>query len=156
MTTFHSNFIAFFALLGVLIFQSAFAPTAMADDSKYTAERIALAKAYVATLPLEQDIKKAIDALSNRVAPEDRVLFRRLGESAFDYGRLRAAAELSALDVFTDKEIKALTDFYSSPEGQSIRTKNRDYDSRMQPIINELMADFVKKLQENNIVPKNP
>lgn len=148
--TFRSKIYVFFCAFAVLLGTLG---VAKATSDKYSTERIKLAKQYVATMPIESDVKAAIEALATHVAAEDRVLFRRLGESALDYDRLRAAAELSVLEVFTDKEIKAMIGFYSSPEGQAIRTKMRDYDAKMQPVMTEIMTEFVKKLQENNIVP---
>jgi hypothetical protein len=128
-------------------------PAAGADTSvskTYSTEKLDLAKKYVASVPVEEDIKAAVAQLASGVPAEQRVLFRSLADS-IDYGRLRTAAELAAAEMFTDDEIKALTAFYSSPEGKSVRTKMPKYEERLQPVLTQILQDFVMKLKENNI-----
>jgi len=147
MTTFRSKIL----LIALGLFFAA--PAEAVDSNTYSAEKLALAREYIAIVPVETDIKAVIDQFAAQIAPEQRVLFRSIADSSIDYTRLRAAAELAVAEVYTEDEIKAMTKFYKSPEGQSVRAKTTQYDQRMQPVITEVMQKFVQKLQENNVVP---
>lgn len=125
--------------------------TAPAAPQTYSAEKLALAKNYIATVPVKDDIKAAVEEMSQHVAPEQRVLFRSLADKTIDYNRLTTAGELATAELFTEDEIKAMTKFFSSPEGMSIRKKMPAYEARMQPVITEVLQAFALKLQENNV-----
>jgi hypothetical protein len=118
-----------------------------------TPERIALAKAYIASVPMEDEIRAAVESMANNIKPEQRVLFRSLADKSIDYNKLRAAAEATTAQMFTDGEIKAMTAFFSTPEGKSIRAKMPAYEQAMTPVMTEVLRDFVVKLQENNVLP---
>lgn len=149
MMTFRSNIWAIAAFI-LLLTLPVFAVQAASPETT------ALAKNYVATVPVENEVRMAIEQMSLQVPAEQRVLFKQLGEKSIDYNRLRAAAEQAVAETFTDEEIKAMTEFYKSPVGQSVRTKMPEYDKRMQPVMTSIMQDFVKRLQENNVLPNMP
>ncbi len=116
-----------------------------------SAERMALAKKYIDTVPVEAEVKAAVEKLSSSVAPEQRVLYRSIADSSIDFQRLRSEATTAIAAMFTEDEIKAMTTFFGSPEGKAIRAKMPAYEARMQPVMMELMQAFVMKLQENKI-----
>lgn len=152
--TSHSKFLlmAGCVALGVIALGLLLASTrARAEDPAVSAEQMKLAREYVAIVPVEDDIKKAVDELSTKVPPDQRVLYRSIADKFIDYARLRNAATLATAEIFTEAEIKAMRDFYSSPEGKSIREKMPVYEQRMQPVLTEVLRDFVLKLQENNV-----
>lgn len=124
---------------------------ATAKTPEISTERLELAKKYVATVPIEADIKAALEETIVRIPAEQRVLFRSIAEKTIDYGRLRNAAELAAAAQFTAEELKAMTAFYATPEGASIRNKMNKYQQEMAPVVNSVLEGFAKKLQENNI-----
>lgn len=113
--------------------------------------RLKLARDYVAILPIEEDIKKAIDDVLPRIPIEQRALYRSIADSGVDYNRVRTAAQLNLAEIFTENELKAMIDFYSKPEGKSIREKMATYDVRMNPVMGEVMQAFAKRLQEAGI-----
>ena len=150
MTTFRSK-------LAVLAFLAIFAaPAAFAADpapAEPTKAQLELAKKYVAAVPVDEDVKTAVEQLSARISPDQRVLFRSLAEKNIDYARLNNAAELAAAKTFSEAELKAMVAFFNSPEGQSARKKMLKYQSLVQPTITEVLQNFVLKVQENNITP---
>ena len=135
------------------IFTVLLAVITLVSVSALAADKMQLAKEYVATVPVENEVRMAIEHMAQQMPAEQRVLFRQLGEKSIDYNRLRAEAEKAVAETFTESEIKAMTDFYSSPEGQSVRQKMPEYDKRMEPVMTSILQDFVKKLQENNVLP---
>lgn len=117
---------------------------------------MALAREYVATVPVENEVKMAIEHMAQQVPAEQRVLFRQLGEKSIDYNRLRSEAEKAVAETFTENEIRAMTEFYKSPEGQAVRAKMPEYDKKMEPVMTSILQEFVKKLQENKVLPGMP
>jgi len=144
--------------LAAVLFAALFVLPAYAADTTapiaQTPAHIALAKAYVAAVPVEDEVKAAIADMAQKVAPDQRALFKQLGETSVDYTRLRTSAEQSVAQVFTDDEIKAMTTFYSSPEGQSVRVKMKMYDALMAPVMHDVMQQFAVRLQQNDLLPK--
>ncbi len=112
---------------------------------------IALAKAYVDNAGMEEDIRAAVEEMSQRISADQRVLFRSLAEKSIDFAKLKSAATIQVANMFTDEEIKAMTKFFSSPEGRAIRKKLPAYETSMQPVVYEVMQGFAMKLKENNI-----
>jgi hypothetical protein len=112
---------------------------------------IALAQAYIDIVPIEDDVKAAVEQMAQRVKQDQRVLFRSLADSTIDYAKLKNAAVTQVANQFTDDEIKAMTKFFGSAEGKSIRKKLPTYEASMQPAMFEALQGFVMKLKENNI-----
>jgi hypothetical protein len=149
MTIFRSKI----TILALAVF-SAWVLSAVSSQAQTpSAERLALAKAYIATMPLESDIKTAVESMATSIKPEQRALFRSLADKSIDYNKLRTSAELISADIFTDEELKAMTAFFSTPEGKSIQAKLPAYEQRITPVISEVLSAFVVKLQENNVIP---
>lgn len=150
MTTSRSKLfvLALTAVLGAVL---AYATASVASSSPYSEERLKLARQYIASVPVEDEVKAAVDALSKNIREDQRVLFRSLAESSIDYARLRAAAELATAEIFTEDEIKAMIEFFGSDTGKAIRKKLPQYEARIQPVLTEVLHKFVVKLQENNV-----
>ena len=151
MTTFRSKLfvLAATALLGAIL---GYATSTMASSSTASPERLALAKQYIASVPVEDEIKAAIEQMSRSIQADQRVLFRSLADSTIDYNKLRTAAETATADIFTESEIKAMIEFFGSEDGKAIRAKLPQYEARIQPVLNDVLQAFVIKLQENNVV----
>lgn len=149
-TIFRSKYLALAFAALALVAGAGFAAGAYA--SAQSTEKLALAKQYVQTVPVEADIRAAVDEMAAKAQPDQRVLFRSLADNSIDYGRLRTAAELNAAEIFSEEEIRAMITFFSSPEGKAVRAKMPQYEAKMQPVIMEVLQTFVQKLQENNVV----
>jgi len=119
-----------------------------------TPEHLALARDYISAVPVENEVKAAIADMSLKVPADQRVLFKQLGDSSIDYAKLRSSAEIAVAQVFTDDEIKSMKAFYTSPEGQSVRVKMKQYDALMAPVMRDVMQAFAIRLQQNNVLPK--
>lgn len=168
MTTFRSNFLSC-ALIAVASGAMAFAmsatnvqassdvaiapqsPAPAVAAAPVTPERLALAKAYINSVPVEDQVKAAIEDMISRVSADQRVLVRSIAEKTIDYTRLRDAAAQTVAEIFTDAEIKKMTEFFASPEGKSVSAKLPIYEQRMQPVMTDMLRDFVLKLQENKV-----
>lgn len=131
-----------------------FATLSMASSSagiNASAERVELARQYIASVPVEDEIKAAIDQMANNIQADQRLLFRSIADKSIDYTKLREAAVKSTAEIFTESEIKAMIDFFGSTDGRAIRAKLPQYEAQIQPVLNEVLQAFVLKLQENNV-----
>lgn len=156
MTIFRSDLVKT-SILTFLAF-IAFAFPAMAADQPVivtdtSPAHMELAKQYAAAVPVEDEIKEAIEQMSSRILTDQRVLFRSIADKNIDYAALRKASEDAVAKTFTTDELKVMVKFFASPEGQSARKKMATYQSLVQPAVADALKKFVIKVQENNITP---
>jgi len=112
-----------------------------------------LAKQYAAAVPIDDEIKEAVEQMSSRILTDQRVLFRSIADKNIDYAALRKASEDAIAKTFTSDELKVMVKFFASPEGQSARKKMPTYQALVQPAVADALKKFVIKVQENNITP---
>lgn len=121
-----------------------------------TPEQLQLAKAYLDAAPIEDEIRNAIENVAAGIQPDQRVLFKTMGEKHIDFARLRAAAEKAAAQTFTADELRALSNFFNSPEGKSSRLKMDQYQKLVQPVITEVLQQFIMRIQDASILQAQP
>jgi hypothetical protein len=120
----------------------------MADDTADLATKLKLAKEYSKHVPVADEVKATIDALAIQVPMDQRVIFRSVLERNITVDQLETVAELSMAEVFTEAELKALVDFYSTPEGQATRVKMVEYQNRIKPILEQMIRTSVETFQK--------
>lgn len=117
-----------------------------------TPEKLALAREYMKLMPLKPEIDKIIEKLATGVQQQQRVLFRSIIARTMQADRLEVAAQVAAADVFTEEELRSMVAYYSSETGKTASRKMPEFQSRMQPVINQMVQDTVTQLRENNVV----
>lgn len=164
MTIFRSKLLVL-AALAVLSGVSAFALRAHAQDAaeptieastpdtapEPSEEAMKAARAYIAVVPAEDEIKAGLEDMLKRVEPSQRVLARSLADKSIDYRALKEGAAKATAESFSVEEIKAMTAFFGSAEGKSIRAKMGAYDQLMQNVMTQALQPFAMKIQENKI-----
>jgi len=103
--------------------------------------RLELAKKYSSVVPVSTDIAGAIDEMVIQVPVEQRPLFRSILIKA---DRVETASELALAETFTAGELEKLVEFYSTPEGKSIKQKMMKYQDRLQPILQSMIEDAAR------------
>lgn len=136
-----TKFIAYTALFFVLTVTNA---QAQEDEM---AKRMELAKEYSKVVPVSTDIANAIDEMVTQVPVDQRPLFRSILERSIKAERVETSSELALAETFTAAELEKLIEFYSTPEGKSIKTKMPEYQSRLQPILQGMVVEAVQSLQ---------
>ena len=99
--------------------------------------------------------------IQKQIPSEKREVFTKIWESIFDRNELKEMMINSMCKYFTIKEIKALTKFYSSPEGKSVMEKMPQYMAELMPylqVINQramqkAIEEINKKQDEENNKP---
>ncbi len=120
----------------------------MADDTADLAAKLKLAKEYSKQVPVADEVKATIDALAVQVPMDQRVIFRSVLERNIKVDQLESVSELSMAEVFTEAELKALVDFYSTPRGQATRVKMVEYQNRIKPILEQMIRTSVETFQK--------
>lgn len=117
---------------------------AMAQDTSDTAAKMDLAKKYSTLAPLQDAINKSIEELVLQVPMDNRVLLKSTLERNIKIDQLESVSEMAMVDVFTLNELEALVAFYETPEGRAIKDKMPLYQSRLEPIITQMIRDAVE------------
>jgi len=125
-------------LLGVLIFP------VVAQDTSDMAKKLKLAKRYSTSVPVAKEIDKSIEELVVQVPVEKRVLLKSTLERNIKIDQLQSVSEMALADVFTVKELEALVRFYETSEGKAIKEKMPEYQSRLEPILGQMIRNAVE------------
>lgn len=158
MMTFRSKlalvaFISVISLSAPALAQDAAATTpAAAPKAEVSVKQLELAKQYLALDPIEDEIRRGVAQTAEGIEPDQRVLFRSMADKHINFTRVRTTAEVTAAEVFTEDELKALIKFLSTEEGKSIRIKMREYQKRIQPTIMDELKLFIEKIQSVDIL----
>lgn len=118
--------------------------TASAQDSSDMARKLELAKQYSASVPVAEEIEKSISELTIQVPVEKRALLKSTLQRNIKIDQLQSVSEMSLADVFTVAELEALVNFYKTPEGKAIKDKMPEYQSRLEPILGQMIRDAVE------------
>ena len=114
------------------------------DDSTVMARKLELAKEYSKHVSVAEEIQKSIDSIAVQVPMENRVLLKSTLERHIKTDQLKSISEIALADVFTEAELKAMVDFYSKPEGQSVKAKMPEYQAKLEPVINQMISAAIE------------
>lgn len=121
-----------------------FAAPVMAQDTSEMAQKLELAKQYSGFISIEEEVNKSIEDLVVQLPVEKRALLKSTLERNIKVDQLQSVSEMALADVFTVKELQALVNFYSTPEGMAIKEKMPVYQSRLEPILGQMIKDAVE------------
>jgi len=110
--------------------------------------RMTVAKRYAAVMPIEEMVRDSAQMVAQSIAEKDREKFVELMSNDFEIKELERGALDSMVKHFTVRELDALTTFYSSPEGQSVKKKFGEYMADIMPLIEQEMLKALKHMQE--------
>ncbi len=99
--------------------------------------------------------------MEKQIPPEGREFFTKMWKAAFDKNELKEFMVTQMCKHFTHEEIKALTNFYGSPEGKSIIKKMPQYMAELMPYLQVINQRAMQKAIEEinkkqNEEVKNP
>jgi hypothetical protein len=133
--------------LGAALILSLTAPVFAQDDNDDLSRKLELAKEYSKVVPVEEEINKSIGQLIVNVPVDQRGLFKSILERNIKADRLKAVSELALAETFTIEEIQAMIAYYKSPEGQAVREKMPEYQSKLQPVLEQMVRDSIEAFQ---------
>lgn len=116
----------------------------MAEEPSDLAKKLELAKQYSAIISVKEEVEKTIDDLIIQVPADKRVILKSALERNIKVEQLQSVSEMALADVFTVKELAALVSFYATPEGKAIKEKMPNYQSRLEPILAQMIRDAVE------------
>jgi len=123
-------------LLSILLLSAALlasaAPTHAADTKN---DRIAATREYLKAIPAENMVKDLTSEILKTVPPEQQTMAVETLKKALDPAFLESVILIALPKHFTADEIKALTRFYTSPEGASIMKKYGAFMADIMPAV---------------------
>jgi len=110
--------------------------------------RMIAAKRYAAVMPIEEVVRDSVQIMAQSIPEKDREKFVELMSNDFEIKELERGTFDSMVKHFTVRELDALTKFYGSPEGQSVKKKFGGYMADIMPLIEQEMLKALKHMQE--------
>jgi hypothetical protein len=103
---------------------------------------------YLEATPPEAMLADMTANVAKTIPEAQRPQFVKMMTEYFDIAAFKEATKKSAIKVFTADELKALADFYGSPEGQSSVKKMGLYMADMMPVVQAQIMNSMKKAKE--------
>jgi len=107
-------------------------------DPDYS-KKLELAKQMQAIQPVKAQVDEVVQQASQQLAPAARDRFLKLVQAAFDYDRLEKASIDAMVSLFTVPELQKMVDYYGSPEAKSSQPKIAQYQTKLQPLIFQML-----------------
>lgn len=108
------------------------------DDGDYEV-RLKLSQKMHEIWPMRQKIENALDLVSERIPEKDRLSFKAAMRKSIKFDALEETSIDAMADIFTEKELKKMIDFYGSKEGRSVSYKTSDYEKALQPMMIKML-----------------
>lgn len=103
------------------------------------AKKLELAKQMQQIQPVKKQVDDVVQQASASLTPVARDKFLKLTQSAFDYDKLAKASIDAMTEIFTVPELQKMVDYYGSAEAKSTAPKIPMYQSRLQPLIFQML-----------------
>lgn len=108
------------------------------DDGDY-ALRLKLSQDMHKIWPMRQKVENALDVVAKRIPEKDRLTFKAAMRKSIKFDALEEASIDAMADIFTEKELKKMIEFYGSKEGRSVSYKTGDYEKALQPMMIKML-----------------
>jgi hypothetical protein len=99
--------------------------------------------------------KKLVDDIAKKIAGSEARHDSAVQSliSQLDFDALKRAVTNLVVKHFTAEEIRALADFYGSPEGKSVMSKYPDYMAEMMPVVHAEIAKAHARAAQSKPTP---
>lgn len=124
---------------------------AAAQDSQ--ADRVAAARELLKVQRMDTMMNEMATAIAETLPPAERESFRQVLMEDLDIATLESAATNAMVKTFTTSEIRAMAQFYGSPEGQSIQRKMGPYMAEIMPILQAATMKAAQRYIERRGAP---
>lgn len=121
--------------------------SATTEDAGDMNARLNLAKVMHEIKPARQQIDVAIEMVSKRLPVDQREDFVGRMQKIFDYDKLEELSIKAMAEVFTEKELQKMVDYYGSKEAISADKKMPVYQSVMQPEITKMLDEALLEVR---------
>lgn len=89
--------------------------------------------------PIRQKIEGALDVVAERLPQQERLKFKAALRKSIQFDALEEASTDAMADIFTEKELQKMIEFYGSKEGRSVSYKTKDYEKALQPMMIKML-----------------
>jgi hypothetical protein len=111
------------------------APAAAVVKADDRAERVKYATDFADIKPIREAIDRDIEAVAIGLTEDEKEDFMRFIQLRVNYEKMEETSIQLMADMFTAAELKAMVDYYGSPEGRSAEDKARDYTAKIGPMV---------------------
>ena len=101
--------------------------------------RLELAEKMHEIWPVRVKVEEALENASLSFPPEKRAEFKAGMRKAIKYDLLEEESITAMANIFTEKELQAMIDFYGSPEGRAVGEKTNDYVRALEPVMTKML-----------------
>jgi len=134
----------------MIIAISLIAQIAFAEELPDTpGNRLAAAEKYLEVYSFKEMMTDFAKKTSMNLPQNERQTYIDFIMQGVRFDVLERAAMVSMVRHFTVRELRAMTDFYSSPEGRSVMKKFGDFMADMMPVIEQEAKRTYQKYQAN-------
>ena len=121
--------------------------TSFAQDTCSQTKKDAIIE-YLNVNSIEDLMNQMLMEILKQIPSENHEVFSKIWKSSFDVIELKEIMIHTMCKTFTIKEIKALTNFYGSPEGKSVMKKFPQYMGDLMPYLQEINQRAMQKVME--------
>src|SRR5262249_17243297 len=136
---------SFVRLVFLGLFMTASLPALALEDTPPNREREA--DRYLKATPPDELMADMANKMAATMPAEQRETFIKMMTKHLDMARITAAIRAGMVKSFTADELKALADFYNSPEGKSAMAKMGTYTAEVMPVIMREIQNAAAKAQ---------
>jgi hypothetical protein len=111
---------------------------AMAQD-KVTKKERSLALELQKVWGVKDQIDELVLVIESKLPEDQRANFRVYMAKILDYDAINQVSAVAAVEVFSEDELEAMLDYYSSEHGKSAELKRKLYNEKMMPQVQALI-----------------
>ena len=108
------------------------------SDGEYKT-RLELAQQMHKVWPIRQKVESALDAVAERIPEKDQLNFKAAMRKSIKFDALEETSIDAMADIFSEKELEKMIEFYGSKEGRSVSHKTGDYERALQPVMIKML-----------------
>ncbi len=100
---------------------------------------------------VRDDLKGLVDSIAEKIPAEKRSEFLDYMDEVMDYDAIQELSVNTAVETFTEAELEAMVDYYTSDLGQSAEQKKVRYNEALTPRVQSMMqTGMAKAVEEMN------
>lgn len=127
--------------------EDAAAPSVQAQDDASYAKRLELARKMHEINPARDQINAAIDQAAESQPEQEREAFKTAMRSVLNFQAIEKISIDAMAEVYTERELQAMVNYYSLPEAKSAGEKQMKYSEKVYPEIIRMLDQAMMRVR---------
>jgi hypothetical protein len=119
----------------------------LAQDMGSLDKRLELAQKMHDIRPTKDQVETAIDEVAATQPPSERESFKTAMRGALNYKAIEKISIDAMAEIYSEKELQSMLDYYSKPEAMSAIDKERDYAEKVYPEITKMLDQALMRVK---------